>query len=177
MLFFFLSLFFAPTQSAEVIIGSPTDLSENVLLVPRFDLFDFEDPEVEGKPREYLIRHNQEAKRLNTVFMNAASKNYPYTYELVRMKDVDKRMVEGAKYLLEVVNLPKSATSFPEEIVNQPAHLRYTIAEEMYRIPPSGQWHVFYVRDLRTGDIYLPGGWKGKAELADAIAATFKALR
>ncbi len=165
------------SHQTEVVPRSPEELANYTLLIPRFDLFDPEDEEMKDKSREYLLHHNQEARRFNSALIDAAAKSYSYRYELVRMADVSKKVQEGGRYLLEVVNIKKGGTIIPDDILSTPANERYSIAEKMYRVPQKGEWHLFMIRDLKTGDLYLPSGWKGSPELIVGLSKFLKAAQ
>ncbi|MEL6670647.1 MAG: hypothetical protein AAFR61_00500 [Bacteroidota bacterium] len=153
----------APTSSPvnNIIKGVPKDLSQQTLLIPRFEFLDVENA-APGERRDFIVRYNKAAKKSNTSLNEAVMKNYPFEYKLINLQHVQALKEEGYRYYMDMVLMPKQMDEVKVEAMI-PTYEKYESASRMYR-NKNTMWHYyFYIRDLETNDAYitskLGGNW------------------
>lgn len=160
----------------EIIPDAPAGLTNQTLMIPRFDLLDPEDGDFTNR-RELLIRINQAAKESNTILLKVVSKAYDPAFKLVSLRDVDSlHRKEGYRYFLDMVLMPKQMTE-PEPKAMVPAFVRYRTGNKMYNNRDLQFHYYFYVRDLETDAAYITSEFGGDDDPYTGIRNTLKQLQ
>lgn len=154
--------------------GVPDDISEETLLVPRFDFLD-PDEAMTGEKRKFVVSINKQAKIGNTTLNEIALKNYPYKYELVSLGDVEKMAAKGYKYFMDMVLMPKQMDHAQREAMI-PSYIKYKSANKMYTNRYTQFRYYFYIRDLRTHDAYVTSKLKGQQDVYPGLKSFFKKI-
>ncbi|MEM6766509.1 MAG: hypothetical protein AAF655_16360 [Bacteroidota bacterium] len=154
--------------------GVPDDISEETLLIPRFDFLDPEEA-MEGEKRKFVIAVNKQAKIGNTTINDIALKSYPFTYQLITLQEVEGMVAKGYKYFMDMVLMPKQMSHAQREAMI-PSYIKYKSANKMFTNRYTQFRYYFYIRDLTTHDAYITTKLKGYPEVYPGMKGFLKRI-
>ena len=160
---------------SEIIAGVPLDISEETLMIPRFDLLDPEEG-VTGRRRKFIASVNRAAKSSNTTLFEIIEKNYPYEYKMVGLSNVEEYQEDGYRYFLDMVLMPKQMKE-PKVEAMIPSFEKFNSANRMYNNRNSQFHYYFYIRDLETNKAYITTRFKGTSEAYPGIKYILKQIK
>ncbi len=163
----------------EHVEGYLTDLDFGKLAVPIFKTVEIPSPKPTGTINNLVAKQVEESNALNVKNNKALEekiKNYDYKYELVfpEISDVDLSK-EGFSYVLLRLHAPG---------IDVKRLLNYSINEDqdtystqiykdgkliIRRIPANGLVYKYYIKHLRTGNIYLGPKWDADETWSEAL--------
>lgn len=163
----------------EHVEGYLTDLDFGKLAVPRFKTVDIPNPKPSGTINNLVAKQVEESNLLNAKnnkVLEEKMKGYDYEYALVDPSTSDKKLSEeGYSYVLLRLNAPgidikrllnykiyEGQDSYATQIYNNG---KLTIRN----IPANGLVYKYYIKHLRTGNIYLGPQWDADETWSQAL--------
>ena len=152
----------------------PDDISSERLLIPCFDELDYDENST-AKEIAFAKKVNTQAQSSNKTLDKVIRENYPFSYMLVTLDDVEEYKAKGYKYYLDMVIMPKQMAEAKKEAMI-PSFEKFATANKMYRNRNAQFHYYFYIRDLETHDAYMSGKMKGNPEVYTGMSKFFKQI-
>lgn len=155
-----------------IIEGVPEDLHQETLLLPEFETFTKETAP-KGMPASLIAFNNQEAQRCNQTMTQTATRKYPFKVELVSLQEVESFAQKGYRYYLDMTLMPKDLHEVKREVLT-PSYRRYRAANNMFTNDYTQLHYYFYIRDLKTNDVYVTTRLRGNYDAFGGISKFLK---
>jgi hypothetical protein len=163
----------------EHVEGYLTDLDFGKLAVPRFETVTIPSPKPSGAINNLVAKQVEESNTLNlnnNRVLEEKMKGYDYEYELVDPNISIKKLSEtGYSYVLlrlysPGIDIKKLLNYDINEDQDTYSTQIYTNSKlTIRRIPANGLVHKYYIKHLRTGNIYLGPKWDADETWGEAL--------
>lgn len=162
----------------EHVEGYLTDLDFGKLAVPKFEIIDVPNPKPSGLINNLVEKQAQESNALNAKnnkILAEKIKSYGYEYELVDPSLTEAELAkEGYSYILLRLHAPgvaiKRLLNYKKSNMQSYTTQIFTNGRVTLRtIPANGLVYKYYIKHLRSGNIYLGPKWDADETWTDAL--------
>lgn len=163
----------------EHVEGYLTDLDFGKLAVPKFEIIDIPNPKPTGLINNLVEKQAEESNQLNTrnnQVLAEKMKSYGYEYELVDPSLTDKELSkQGFSYVLLRLYAPGIDIkrllnyNFNEDKQSYTTQIFNNGRVTLRTIPANGLVYKYYIKHLRSGNIYLGSKWDADETWSDAL--------
>ena len=163
----------------EHVEGYLTDLDFGKLAVPKFEIIDIPNPKPTGLINNLVEKQTQESNELNeknNQVLAEKMKGYDYEYELVDPSLTDQELgSQGFSYVLLRLNAP--GIDIKRLLNYQVSDTQQSYTTQIFNsgkvtlrsIPANGLVYKYYIKHLRSGNIYLGAKWDADETWSEAL--------
>lgn len=163
----------------EHVEGYLTDLDFGKLAVPKFEIIDIPNPKPTGLINNLVEKQTQESNELNeknNQVLAEKMKGYDYEYELVDPSLTDQELgSQGFSYVLLRLNAP--GIDIKRLLNYQVSGTQQSYTTQIFNsgkvtlrsIPANGLVYKYYIKHLRSGNIYLGAKWDADETWSEAL--------
>lgn len=162
----------------EHVEGYLTDLDFGKLAVPKFEIVDIPNPKPSGLINNLVEKQAEESNVLNAKnnqILAEKMKTYGYEYELVDPSLTEAELAkQGFSYILLRLYAPGVGI---KRLLNYKESSRESYTTQIFNngkvtlrtIPANGLVYKYYIKHLRTGNVYLGPKWDADETWTDAL--------